>query len=267
MSDLRAGSLLEGIDTPEVGAKRPPRVPLRERINRVPRTLRAALAKRWRASKVFRFASAGALATLVIGGSIGAYLALRPVPKPDYLEDELDKIFSYTLLTNEFNNLPVEERVELVGQLVSRLGKMSDNDSTLLAAFAAGIAGSAREQLEKNVATLFLDMWDQSALQYDKVPQEERGAFLDETYIGFSKMLEALSGQPRDMSDEERLAEGRKQGQREAEMIRSGRVSSRDGAQFFRFMNERVGEQASPHQRARIGPVMRDMMSRMRGHN
>lgn len=267
MSDLRAGSLLEGIDAPEVGARRASRASLRDRINRAPAALRALVVARWRASKAFRLAGAGALAALVIGGSVGAYLALRPVPKPDYLEDELDNIFSFTLLTDEFNRLPIEERVELVGQLVSRLGSMSDSDSTLLAAFAAGIAGSAREQIEKNVSTLFLDMWDQSALQYDKIPPEERGAFLDATYVNFSKMLEALGGRPRDMTDEERLAEGREQGKREAEMIRSGRVSSRDGAQFFRFMNERVGERASPHQRARIGPVMRDMMSRMRGHD
>jgi hypothetical protein len=238
---------------------------LRERINRAPGTVRGGLSRKWRASRVFRRVTTSALAALLIAGGIGAYLALRPVPKPDYLEDELDKIFSFTLLTNEFNNLPIEERVELIGQLVSRMGAMSENDSTLLAAFAAGIAGSAREQLENNVATLFLDLWDRSALEYDGVPPEERGAFLDETFIGFSKMLEALGGQPRNLTDEERLAEGREQGKREAEMIRSGRVSSRDGAQFFRFMNERVGEQASPHQRARIGPVMRDMMNRMRG--
>ncbi len=81
--------------------------------------------------------------------AVGLAFTLRPYPMPDYEDDPLDDIFNHTLLQDEFNNLPIEERVRLVGSLIQRVEGMGSSDGTLLAAFAAGITGSAREQLEE----------------------------------------------------------------------------------------------------------------------
>src|SRR2546423_1864572 len=113
----------------------------RERINGTPER-RAALAK-W-------LKIGGPIAAVIVG--VGAYFAFRPVPQPDYRKDNLRKVFNYTLLTDEFNRLPIEKRLELIGQLVQRMKGMSAGDSTLLAAFAAGIAGKARAQIEENAS-------------------------------------------------------------------------------------------------------------------
>src|ERR1043165_1788806 len=99
-------------------------------------------------------AAAGAMA---IG--VGAYFAFRPVPMPDYATDNLDDVLGYTLLTDEFNKLPIKKRLELIAALVGRLKDMSAGDSVLMASFAAGIAGAAREQMMENASRLAVDVW------------------------------------------------------------------------------------------------------------
>lgn len=191
----------------------------------------------------------------------GAYFALRPTPQPDYLADPLNTVFDYTLLTDEFNNLPVEKRLELLGMLVGRLKNMSAGDSSMLAAFAAGIAGSARAQIEKNVSILVVDAWDKYARDYDDVPVAQRGEFLDKTFLDMMKTMEAVTGQPRDISDEKRLAEVREQTKKNQAMMndpnRAPDAKSMGG--MLSMMDSNLGGRSSPAQRARGGQLMRDM--------
>jgi hypothetical protein len=133
---------------------------------------------------------------LLVGASVGAYFALRPRPMPDYENDPLDEIFDYTLLSDEFNRLPVEKRIELVSSIIGRLKNMGSGDSAMLAAFAAGIMGSAREQLEQNASKLAIDLWDKYADDYAKMKGEDRGAYLDKTFVEFQKTMELMGGQP-----------------------------------------------------------------------
>lgn len=209
-----------------------------------------------------------ALGALVVGLGVGAYFVFRPVPQPDYLLDPLDDVLGYTLLTDEFNKLPVDKRLELIGQLVQRFRSMNSGDSVLMASFAAGIAGAARDQLMENGSRLAVDTWDKFAVDYAKVPDEQRGEFLDRTFVDFTKMMETLGGRPRNISDEERLAEGRRQAARDMERIKenpSRGPSSEMAGQMFQFMNEGVGKFASAQQRVRGQQMMRDMVRRMRG--
>lgn len=209
-----------------------------------------------------------ALGALVLGLGVGGYFVFRPVPQPDYLDDPLNDVLGYTLLTDEFNKLPVEKRLELIGQLVQRFKSMDAGDSVLMASFAAGIAGAARDQLMENGSRLAVDTWDKFAVDYAKVPESERGDYLDKTFVDFTKMMETLGGRPRDVSDEERLAEGRRQAQRDMERIKENperAPSSEMAGRMFQFMNEGVGQYASASQRVRGQQMMRDMVRRMRG--
>lgn len=219
---------------------------------------------RWRRARALAI-SAGAAAAVALG--LGLYLWLRPVPRPDYLNDDLDSVLNYTLLTEEFNRLPVEERLKLIGELVQRFRGMSANDSVLMAAFAAGIAGAARDQLMENGSRLAVDVWDKFAADYAKVPPESREQYLDRSFVEFTKMMEGLGGKPRNISDEERLAEGRRQAARDLEVMRSGDRGPRneDMGRMFTFMNQDVGRHATPAQRVRGQQMMRDMTRRLRG--
>jgi hypothetical protein len=206
----------------------------------------------------------GPLALVAVG--VGAWLVLRPVPVPDYRRDNLRKVFNFTLLTDQFNRLPVQERLELIGTLVERLKSMDSGDSALMAAFAAGIAGAAREQLEKNASKLAIDVWDMYAKDYASVPAADRDGYLDKTFIEFTKMMETVAGEPREISDAERLAEGRRQAKRDQEQMAKGNgPPPRAMGRMFALMNDNIGGHASPAQRTRGQLLMRDMVRRLRG--
>jgi hypothetical protein len=209
------------------------------------------------------------LGLALVAGGVGAYFALRDRPTPDYATERLDLLFDYTLLSDEFNRLPVEERLRLMQMLVDRLKKMSSSDSMLLGAFAAGIAGQAREQIERNASRLAIDVWDKYAKDYPNVSQAEREKFLEQTYVQFSKMMETVGGQVRDVSDEQRIEEARAQAQRDRERMGNAERGP-DGeslGRFFGFMNNNVGGHASPQQRVRGQQMLRDMSRHFRGES
>ncbi len=202
----------------------------------------------------------------VVALSVGAYFTFRAKPQPDYLDAGMDQILDYTLLTDEFNKLPVKERLALIGQLVTRLKSMDSGDSALMAAFAAGIAGQAREQLMNNVSHLAIDVWDTYAVKYDQVPDTQRDKYLDEAFLDFTKTMESVGGLQRKVTDAERLAEAQRNAKRDVERVREGKgpTASQLGG-MFTFMRDGVGSHASPMQRARGAVLMRDMMRHFRG--
>ncbi len=257
-------SLMEGV---EAGATAP---------TRARRRWFAGVRARWAEVKAHPARHALARKRIRVGGvvllavlGVGAYFALRPVPQPDYLNDSLDDVLDYTLLTDEFNRLPVKKRVELIGDLVKRLKSMSAGDSALMAAFAAGVAGSARAQIEENVSRLVLDAWDEKAKDYPAVPPEQRVAYLESTFLEFEKMMEALGGEVRERSDEERLANVRRQTKRDIEAMNDPekRPDSESLARFVTFMDSRMGSRATPAQRSRGQQMLRDMSRHFRGQD
>lgn len=264
--DPATGSLLEGLDAPPtrpgpIGSR--PGVLSRLRANWDARMADPARAKQTKQ----RLRVGGALLLVALG--VGAYFAFRPVPQPDYLDDPIDDVFNYTLLTDEFNKLPVEKRLELISQLIKRLQSMQGKDSVMLAAFASGIAGSAREQIKENASRLAVDMWDKYAKDYRNVPESEREDYLEKTFLDFVKSMEAMSGQPRNVTDEERLDEVRRQAQRDREAMNDPNRSP-DGAAlgtFFEFMNNDVGSRATPQQKQRGSQMLRDMARHFRGQD
>lgn len=247
-------------------AERGPKRTVRERWQAfvAAQTDTPARAKRFR---VASFASAS-LALAALGLSL--YLALRPYPQPDYEDDPLDDVFDFTLFRSEFNDLPVEERVRLVGSLVGRVEKMGGSDGTLLAAFASGIAGSAREQLEENAAQMMLDFMDHFAKDYqppaDPKAQED---LIRDKIVAMTRLAEEFDGRPTNKSDEEILEEAFEQARRDQEVFRDpARGPSLGGvSRMADMMENRVGAKGTPHQRARITRLMRDMTRYLRNED
>ena len=207
-------------------------------------------------------------ALLAIG--LGLYFILRPYPMPDYDDDPLDDIFNYTLFQNEFNNLPVEERVRLVGSLIQRVEGMGGSDGTLLAAFAAGISGSAREQLEENAAQMMLDFMDKFAMDYpsldDPAAQEEA---LRSRIVDMIRLAEEFDGRPTNRSDDELLERAMRDAKRDQEAMRDPAKGPSLGGitRMADMMENRIGAKGTPHQRARITRYMRDMTRYLRGED
>jgi hypothetical protein len=215
--------------------------------------------------RMTRFAKFGlpplALLLVLLGG-----FALRPVPQPDYATADIARIFNFTFLTSEFNRLSVDERIELLGQLMQRMNSMSASESAVLAAFAAGIAGNARAQLEENAARLMIDLWDKHAFEYARIPAEDRAAFINASLVDLTRTLEAISGRPRDISDAQRLAEVQRSADRDREIMRRGDGPPPEAiARMFTFMRDNLGERATPAQRVRAQQLIVDMTRHLRG--
>ncbi|HED52760.1 MAG TPA: hypothetical protein ENJ00_00980 [Phycisphaerales bacterium] len=252
-----------------------PVVPVKRRARKVkrrgPKQLWSAFVARHtdtpERARRFKIVSVSAATLLLIAGGLGAYLALRPMPRPDYEDDPLDDLFTYTLFQNEFNNLPLEERVRLVGSLTKRLESMGGGDSTLLAAFAAGISGSARDQLEENVAQLMLDFVDHFAKDYQPAADpQSKEEYLRQALVGMVRLSEELDGDPTDKSDSEILEEAFAQAERDQKAFRNPRRGPSLGgvARLANMMEHRVGSRGTPQQRARNIRLMRDLTRYLR---
>lgn len=221
-------------------------------------------------AKRFKIICASSAVLTLIAVGLGLYLALRPYPMPDYDDDPLDDIFNYTLFQDEFNKLPIEERIRLVGSLVKRVEKMGGSDGTLLAAFAAGISGSARDQLEENAAQMMLDFMDKFASDYpnldDPAAQEEA---LKSRIVDMIRLANEFDGSPSNRSDEELLERAMRDAKRDQEVMRDpARGPSLGGiTRMADMMENRIGERGTPHQRARITRYMRDMTRYLRGED
>jgi hypothetical protein len=202
---------------------------------------------------------------LVIGGAVGAYFVFRPVPLPDFTTANVDVLFNYTLLTEEFNSLPIEERLELIAQLVDRLKSIDGEQSLLMALFAAQIQGEVRKQFERNASLLAVDLFDSYAEDFDQsLPVEDRDAFVESKFIEFQKTLERVAGEENEMSDEERLIQGRKQAKRDLEFAQSGGLPVGNAVRMLTFVNRSVGTQASGHQKIRINGFVSQMVRTLR---
>jgi hypothetical protein len=233
------------------------------------RDLTEGAGKLWE-RKWLRRAVMSALVVMVSAGGALAYVEMRPRAVPDVFADDLSDVLDYTLLTEQFNKLPVDERLALLKRLIERLKSMDSNDSALVAGFAAGIGGKAREQLQKNAEKLMVDIWDKFAIQYGQVKPEDRDAFLDKAFVDMTKMFEDVSGFNVPIKDEQRVEEARKQAKRDEQQMKGASarpVNVQRAAGFMGFVNERGQKLTNAEQRGRMAGFSRDMTRRLRGQD
>lgn len=253
-------SLLEGIEQPTepaAGATRKRRLP---RLGSM--TVGELLSKR------SFHVGVGIVALVLLGIGISSWVGKRHQPPPDFVGTRLDTVLDYALLSGDFNALPLQERLELLQDLIERMKNMSSEDSVFLAAFAAQIEGEIREQLEENVARLVVDVWDEHSLDYSRVPPEGREEYLEDVFVEMSEMLEGLAGETRDVTPEERIQEVRRQADRDIERQREGRgANARQLGRLTAFLEEGIGDHATPQERVRGQAMLRDMTRMLRGQD
>ncbi|MCL4741512.1 MAG: hypothetical protein KJZ54_04840 [Phycisphaerales bacterium] len=256
------GSLLEGVDFRAPTKRRS----ARQGLNALDARLRSIARAAWR-SPLARNAIGAAFLVLVASGGVGTWLMVRPKPVPDYTAGSIAAVFDFTLLTEEFNRLPVEERIRLIGQLYERMQSLSASDSAEMAAFFAGISGAAREQIERNASRLMLDVVDLAAKDYTNVPSEQREQYLADAYVRMARLTAPFDGSIDRRSDEELVTRGQRDARRNERIMRSGAVSAQDAGGMVTFMSQRIEEHATAHQRERITVFMRDLTRYLRGQD
>lgn len=212
-----------------------------------------------------RRVSVGVLVVLLGGGGFGAWWATRFEPPPDYETARLDTLFEYTLLTDDFNKLSVEERLALIGQLIDRLKAMGTNDSLLLAMFASTIMGEMRAQLEENVSRLAIDVADKFAADYDpNVGEQDKQRYLEDAFVDMQRLFAVVDTDLATKDRDEMLDEGRRQAQRDLNRFNDGKVGAGEVIRVFDLMNNKVGSRMSGHQKMRVQTMFRDMTEMLR---
>ncbi|MBX3364496.1 MAG: hypothetical protein KF866_07005 [Phycisphaeraceae bacterium] len=235
----------------------------RERLNKAGETV---LFAPWRTPRR-RMLSGSILGAVIVSASIATYFIMRPMSRPDYEKDRLDRIFKYTLLTDQFNRMPVDQRLELIGQLYQRLKDMDGSESLLLAGFASSVKGEARKQMMENVSRLMIDTADMFAIEYQKITEAERARFLEDALVRMYELGRTFEGRTVTRPRAEIIAEARQNALRDQERMRENPLSTRQSMRMFNFLNDGLGGNATPQQKGRIGSMMLDMTRHLRGQD
>jgi len=203
------------------------------------------------------------------GSGVWAYAAFWPREVPNVADDAFDDVLDYTLLSDDFNQLPLDKRLAIIKDLIARLKGMDSNDSALMSSFAAGIMGKARDQLRKNAEKMAVDMWDAFATDYEKVGRGNRGEYLDKSFVEFTEMMEDVSGFKSGTKPEERLTQGRKQASRDMDRMKDDTTPMRADrvGGFMKMIHERGDALAKPEQRSRMARFSRDMTRNLRNQD
>lgn len=217
----------------------------------------------------------GALAVVgLVGGGSFAWSELRPIHAPDVFNDPFKDVLGFALLSRDFNRLPIEERLALMEQMAEKLRGLSAGDSAMMAAFAAGITGEARAQLEANMRTLMVDIMDKFAAQYAQAADADREKAMEKCLLEMFEMTSKLrfDKQPDEVeAPAESLKETRERATARAERLKNSnsgnQVGAGDVAGVFNWVQTDVNQNSDPGERARTTRFMRDAVRYMRGQD
>ncbi len=217
----------------------------------------------------FKRAGLSALIVLVCAGSAMAYVSTRPRAVPDVFDADLADVLDYTLVSEDFNRLPIDERLRLLRELMKKIRGMDSGDSALMAAFAEGITGKARAQLQRNAEKLAIDVWDKFALEYAKMAPDARGGYMDQAAVEMARLMRELGGDAADPADDDKmLKQMKEQAKRDEQRMppAGGPIDRNRVAPFMNFVDQ-VGQRGtSPAQRDRMAEFGRDMTRHLRGY-
>lgn len=256
---LKMPSLTDGLDTtpaPERRARKPAGESLAALLDRFGKTVGIGVA------------SVG----VVVGVAL-AYDAYKPIRPPDPWRAPLDDVLGFALLDADFNRLPLERRLELAKEIVARLRSMSAQDSALMAAFAAGISGVARQRLEDNMSRLMVDLFDSFARKYAAAGDTDKERVIEESLLAMLELQRDLDpiGVTGERDARERLDELRERTTaRERAAASDSRPTSIEPTRaedILRRVEEGVTDRTSPAERARTVRFMRDTVRYLRGRD
>ncbi len=209
----------------------------------------------------------GGLAALVAG--LGLWVAgywwfeVRWRPPPSIFDTPVDDVLGYLAL-DDFNHLPLKERMRFLLDFADRFRGMSQSDSAIMAGFLAGLAGPAREQLTENARQLAKDILAEGAAKYVNLPPEEREKFMDEWLLEWMKTGERLvTGKVSDQSDGERLKDMKDDAKADAGRQRDPNripgLTDKSATRFLDFWSSDVEKSSSPKEQGQITRFMEDL--------
>ena len=182
---------------------------------------------------------------------------------PSIFGSPVQNVLGY-LAMDDFSQLPLDERVRFLMEFSDRFRGMEQSDSATMAAFLAGISGPVRETATNNVRVLAKDILMEGASDYVNLPFAERGQFLDEWVVRWTKVGERMAlGQERDKTDEERVSEMKSQADRdstrELDESRIPDLTAVSAVRFMDFWSQEVESTASPREQGQIVVFMTDL--------
>ena len=213
---------------------------------------------------------------LKVGGGVVLILAIlaggwwfwdaRWQPPPSIFDSPVDDSLGYLAL-DDFNQLSLEDRMKYLQEFAQRFRGMQQSESATAAAFLAGLTGPTREQMRQNARILAKDILLDGAEGYLSLPEEEREKFLNEWISRWMRTGETfVMGEPRDMTDEERLERIQRRTQNDIERERSrDRIPQVDGEnamRFLEFWQSDIEVASTPREQGQIIRFLEDL----RGH-
>ncbi|MEY4118914.1 MAG: hypothetical protein RLZZ116_2242 [Planctomycetota bacterium] len=207
----------------------------------------------------------------VIGYGVYWWVEVRFRPPPSIFDSPVDDVLGYFAL-DDFSKLPVEERIRFLRDLADRFRGMSQSDSATMAAFLAGLAGPAREQATQNARILAKDILAQGADEYFRIPEKDRGKFIDDWMVKWMKTGERIAtGKESEKPDDQRLADMKDQGERGRERMAERPANelpslTEGGAmRFLDFWASDVEKASSPKEQGQIVRFLGDVRKRFGG--
>ncbi|MEY2785283.1 MAG: hypothetical protein RL277_1493 [Planctomycetota bacterium] len=243
-----------------------------ERLAELRDQLDAAIVGTWeRRRREAVLAGLGAVLCALLGFGGYWWVEVRFRPPPSIFDAPVDDVLGYFAL-DDFSQLPIEERIRFLRELSDRFRGMSQSDSATMAAFLAGLSGPAREQATQNARVLAKDVLAQGADEYFRVPEKDRGRYIDEWMVRWLKTGERIAtGKESERTDEEMLADIREQGdrgrQRAAERPADRMPSLTEGGamRFLDFWASDVEKASSPREQGQIVRFLGDVRKRFGG--
>jgi hypothetical protein len=186
--------------------------------------------------------------------------ARRP---PSIFDSPVDDVTSF-LADDDFNALPIDERIKFISDTAKRFQSMSQTDSAVAAAFFAGLSGPASEQMVNNARVLGKDILMQGAAGYQNLKDDKsRAAFIEQWLVKWVRFGRDMTGRQGTVSDQELLDGLSNQAKRDVE--RQGEVDEFLAQQMMDFWERDVMNIASPREQGEIFlflPAVRDHLLR-----
>lgn len=203
------------------------------------------------------------LAVIALIGGGWWWLEARWRPPPSIFDAPVNDVLGY-LAMDDFNELPLEERVRYLQEFASRFQGMQQEESAAAAAFIASVTGPTRDQLRQNARTLAKDVLLEGAQGYFATPDADRSAYLDDWLADWQRRAEkAVRGDARDLDNQERAAMIREDAQEDIQRERDPDdlppLDTRATARFLGFWQSDIESASTPREQGQIIRFMEDL--------